>query len=383
MPLRDIAAWQAGLNLAATTGRSLGGPVGGWLADTVGWRWSFAGQTPIFLVAALIGLALLPRGPPASSKPDSAEDQDEQVPDATGTQTATTGSSLSRIDLLGAALLSLAILSFLLPVDLGGKSFTWSHPVILSLFTTSLIFGGLFFITEAKWAKDPVFPLSLLKQRNVVASYAIMICQCAAQLGLMFSVPIYFQVSQRVSNARAGAYLFPAVFGNAVGAVFSGVIIKRYPHPPDRGSVRIASHRIVNPFRTGRYKPVLLFGTLASSFSYCLLFLTWHGDTTPWEALYIFPSGFGTGIAQTAVFTSIQASIDKRQRAPALAGMYLMLQLGLIVGLAAVSATVMETVRWRLDVLLGGLGLDASTRYEVRVPYTAAVARPGLTVDFI
>lgn len=128
--------------------------------------------------------------------------------------------------------------------------------------------------------------------------------------------------------------------------------------------------------RTGRYKPVLLFGTLASSFSYTLLFLSWHGDTSPWEALYIFPSGFGTGIAQTAVFTSIQASIDKKQRAPALAGMYLMLQLGLIIGLAAVSATVMETVRWKLDILLGGLGLDASTRYEVRVPRTAIVLEP-------
>lgn len=27
------------MNIVATTGRSLGGPVGGYLADTVGWRW--------------------------------------------------------------------------------------------------------------------------------------------------------------------------------------------------------------------------------------------------------------------------------------------------------------------------------------------------------
>lgn len=134
-----------------------------------------------------------------------------------------------------------------------------------------------------------------------------------------------------------------------------------------------------NSHRTGRYKPVLLFGTLASSFSYCLLFLTWHGDTTSWEALYIFPSGFGTGIAQTAVFTSIQASIDKRQRAPALAGMYLMLQLGLIIGLAAVSATVMEAMQWRLDILLGGLGLDAAARHKVCDPCIVVSLQPELT----
>lgn len=117
--------------------------------------------------------------------------------------------------------------------------------------------------------------------------------------------------------------------------------------------------------RTGRYKPILLFGNLASSFSYLLLFFTWHGDTTTWEALYIAPSGFGTGIAQTAVFTSIQASIGKKQRAPALAGMYLTMQLGLILGMGAVGTTLMETVRWKLDILLRGLDLGSAARSEV------------------
>ena len=37
--VREVAAWRAYVNVAATTGRSLGGPLGGWLADLVGWRW--------------------------------------------------------------------------------------------------------------------------------------------------------------------------------------------------------------------------------------------------------------------------------------------------------------------------------------------------------
>ena len=232
VPLRDVAAWQAGLNLAATTGRSLGGPVGGWLADTVGWRWSFAGQAPIFLVAATIGWMLLPKGPPRSMKVDHTGNPEEHnTEDTAGSsevESETSGSSFSRIDFLGAALLALAVLSILILIDLAGKSYTWTHPVILSLFASALLFGGLFLTTEARWAKNPVFPLSLFRDRNVVASYAITGCQIAAQLGLMFSVPIYFQVSQRVSNARAGAYLFPAVFGNAVGSVIAGLIIRRY-----------------------------------------------------------------------------------------------------------------------------------------------------------
>jgi MFS family permease len=39
LPLRDVAQWRAFVNVVATTGRSIGGPLGGWLADVVGWRW--------------------------------------------------------------------------------------------------------------------------------------------------------------------------------------------------------------------------------------------------------------------------------------------------------------------------------------------------------
>lgn len=43
----------------------------------------------------------------------------------------------------------------------------------------------------------------------------------------MFSVPLYFQVTAKSSNAEAGLHLFPAVAGNAIGGVISGVLIKR------------------------------------------------------------------------------------------------------------------------------------------------------------
>jgi len=39
VPLREVASWQSYLNIVATIGRSLGGPLGGILADTIGWRW--------------------------------------------------------------------------------------------------------------------------------------------------------------------------------------------------------------------------------------------------------------------------------------------------------------------------------------------------------
>ncbi|KEZ40197.1 Major facilitator superfamily transporter [Scedosporium apiospermum] len=354
VPLRDVAAWQAGLNLAATTGRSLGGPVGGFLADTIGWRWSFTGQAPIFLLATLLSWLFLPRGHPTVHVKDIVEDTvpidddseanaiNGDLPPSTVPQQESR-SSLARIDFLGAFLLAITILAILIPLDIGGKSYAWTHPVILLIFTTSLIAGLLFFAVESKWAPEPVFPLELLQKRSIVNSYFITGAMTAAQLGLMFSVPIYFQVTQRVSNAKAGAHLFPAVMGNALGAIVAGIIIKK----------------------TGHYKKTLMMGTFASAFSYFLLFVRWHGDTNTLESLYIIPSGFGMGITQTAIFTAIQASVDHRKKAPAIAGMYLTSQLGMILGLAIVSAVVMETVRWKLDKLLISLDISEAVRAEI------------------
>ena len=39
VPLRDVATWRGYVNIASTLGRSAGGPMGGYLADTIGWRW--------------------------------------------------------------------------------------------------------------------------------------------------------------------------------------------------------------------------------------------------------------------------------------------------------------------------------------------------------
>ncbi len=39
LPIREVAQWRAFVNVVATTGRAAGGPLGGWLADVVGWRW--------------------------------------------------------------------------------------------------------------------------------------------------------------------------------------------------------------------------------------------------------------------------------------------------------------------------------------------------------
>jgi predicted MFS family arabinose efflux permease len=338
VPLREVAAWQSYVNLASTTGRSLGGPLGGFLADTIGWRWSFIGQAPVFMFALLLCLMYLPSDTKAAAASTTASD--------TPVKPAPKGSPLLRIDWLGAVVLALLILAFLTPLEIGGTKVPWTSPLIFAMFGAAGVLAALFVVVESRWAREPIFPLALFRQRDVVLSYFVTGCQTAAQLGLMFAVPLYFQVTQRTSNTVAGAHLFPAVAGNAAGGILAGAYIRR----------------------TGRYKRLMVLATICSSFSYLLLLLRWHGNTNIFESLDILPAGFGMGVVQSAVFISVQASVHPANKAAATSGMWLSTSIGMILGLACISAVVTETMKWDLNAALRASGLDEIARRKVSRP---------------
>lgn len=166
VPLRDVATWRSYVNIVATTGRSIGGPLGGWLADTVGWRWSFLGQAPLAGIAVVLIVITLPKH--TAREPELEPKR----------------SNLARIDFLGALFMALTILSFLFPLEIGGSRVPWHHPIVLSLFGGACLFGALFIVVEDKWAKEPIIPLLLFRHKELVLSFLIMICQSAAQVGV-------------------------------------------------------------------------------------------------------------------------------------------------------------------------------------------------------
>lgn len=192
---------------------------------------SFFGQAPIFLFAMILCGIVLP-----DLKPRNTQVNDEVA-----------SSRLRRIDFLGAAFLGTGLLALLLPLRIGGQKVPWISPIVLSLFAAGILLLALFVVTEMRWATEPIFPLRLLNNREVVFSYFITICQTAAQVGvsisspnifpqhlcaymilqMMVSVPLYFQVTKRSSSTVAGAHLMPAVIGNTVGGLLTGAWIRK------------------------------------------------------------------------------------------------------------------------------------------------------------
>jgi MFS family permease len=325
VPLRDVATWRSYVNVVATTGRSVGGPLGGWMADTVGWRWSFVGQVPLAGIATILIATALP-----SNSREYVESETQQ-------------SKLARIDFMGAIFMTLSILGLLLPLEVGGEQVPWSSPIIAVLFVGAIVFGLLFLATEAWVVKEPIIPLILLRQRDVVVSSFIMLLQCSAQTSLMFAVPLYFQVTSNISNGIAGAHLVPAVVGNALGGIISGTIIRR----------------------TGRYKLLVVVATLVASTGFALLVVRWHGSTNWLESLYIFPCGFAMGTLQSALFISVQAGIDPSFSAISASLLYLAQPTGNVAGLAVASVVLQGTLKQGLSQRLAEMGIQGETQLRI------------------
>lgn len=323
--LRDVATWRSYVNVVSTTGRSMGGPIGGYLADTVGWRWSFLGQVPLAGIAMILIAITLP-----PSHHQELGDADK-------------GDKLARTDFLGSILMTLSILCLLFPLQIGGDWLAWNSPIVIGLFIGAIVCAVGFAFVERFWAKEPILPLSLLRQRDIMASDLIMFFLSAGQTGVMFAVPLYFQVTSKVTNTIAGAHLVPAVVGNAIGGILAGMTIRR----------------------TGKYRSLIVGATLTATTGYLLLALRWRGNTDWLESLYIFPGGFGMGVAQSALFISIQAATDSEHMATATSTMYLASSMGFTSGMSAVSAVLQQTLRSGLEIRLHELGFDDSRKWDI------------------
>lgn len=91
---------------------------------------------------------------------------------------------LRRIDFLGAMSLALTIVGFLLILDLGGQKVSWTNPLIWIILAVAAICGIIFIFNEAYIAREPIFPLRLLVQRDVMAPYLIQALQSGAQFAV-------------------------------------------------------------------------------------------------------------------------------------------------------------------------------------------------------
>ncbi|WPH02263.1 putative major facilitator superfamily transporter [Acrodontium crateriforme] len=311
VPMHEVASYRSYVNVLSTAGRSCGGVLGGLLMQTLGWRWAFLVQLPPTILALFLVQWRL-------SLPSDAKTQKENY-----------WSKLKRIDFMGAFLLCFSIFVACLILDLGGQKVRWDSPVIMSLAASGSM-SVIMFVIWAKRAQEPIFPIKLMTRFDVVCNYLVAVVQMMIQIGLMVSVPLYFQSTAEATPAQAGAYLIPAFLGNTFGGLVAGYWIKS----------------------NGRYKIPTVLSPIFSIGCMLLCLFTWNGHTTVWQSLFIFPGGFATGMVFSSAFVGLTAELPEKDIAVASSGFYLCANIGAIAGTSAAGAVYQTTLRSGLQKLL-------------------------------
>ncbi|EXJ70854.1 uncharacterized protein A1O5_05845 [Cladophialophora psammophila CBS 110553] len=316
VPVREVASWRSYVNIAATTGRAVGGPLGGWLCDTIGWRWCFYGQVPPTILGLLLILWKLPNRTRKSVKP---------VEEASFRQ------KLRRVDMAGAVTLIATIISFLLALEFLNGDLPIAYTVVPTVLCLALT--TLFYLTESRWAKEPILPIELLTSRATLTAYLLAGLQMTAQFSLFYSVPIYFQIISGSSVGDAGLRLVPAVVGNATAGLLAGYTI----------------------LKTGKYKLLTLLGNAGGCLGYLVVLLRWRGAIHPAETLYLFLGGFASGTNQSTTFIHLAASLEQSEMAIAGTTLYLCHNLFLLIGIQFSTALLHARLRISLESGLEGV----------------------------
>ncbi|KAF8526658.1 MFS general substrate transporter [Hysterangium stoloniferum] len=321
VPLRERGTWQGVINLIFFMGSASGAPLGGILADSIGWRWAFLLQAPVTLLAFLAVLFAL------------------HVPGRTSHATSL-ADKLRRIDFLGAITLVLAVFTLLLGLD-HGSNVSWTSSWSYGPLATALVASFIFALVEStpSLAKEPFAPKHIMVNPSLLGSYLANFFAIGATMATMFLIALYAQAVNGKTSSEAGIILIPGIFSAVAGSLFSGIIMQR----------------------TGRYWALTIAAGAVMVIG-SLLIVTMAALSRTWSLTGIVAgmttAHFGGGYIVTTTLIALISNVTSDDQAVATAVSYLFRSLGSVVGIAVGSAMVQNQLRRYLAEELVGRGLD-------------------------
>jgi len=183
-----------------TTAGACGPALGGFLSDHLHWSAIFWLNIGLGVAAAVVTTILL-RRLPRHERPH-------------------------RLDVIGALLVVCASVSFMLALNLGGRSYAWASPEIIALFVAALVLGAGFY-WRLLTAPEPLIPIAVLRNPSVLCCVVIHAFGWGSVIGLNIFLPTYLQSVVGLSATDAGLSLMVLMIALNVSAGVSGVILGR------------------------------------------------------------------------------------------------------------------------------------------------------------
>lgn len=277
---RAVAIWGG----AGASGLTVGALAGGFLTATWGWPAVFNVNVLLAAIAIVAAFFVIP--------PDAKQHEHRSF-DLPGALTVSAG----------ATLLVFALVQ--------GPDFGWTAPLVLGAFALSLIFLIAFTLIEAR-AADPLMPLRLFRNRNLVSAMTITFLYMGTFGALPYFLTVLFQTVHGFTVLQTGlAFLLPSL------AIAAGTQIGE--RLATRLSIRTT---LVGGMIVGAVGTVLLAPGASVNASY--------GAIVPGMIL----SGIGQGIVWTGMWIAAATGVDQDEQGIASGMASTTLSVGNAIGLA-------------------------------------------------
>jgi MFS family permease len=274
----DRGKWIGLLNIPMGIPTFFGPTLGGWLTDTVGWRYIFLLALPL----AALCLFVIYRMP------------------------ALKQGAVNRIDLSGAVTIILASSALIFGISFAGTMYPWGSLPVISLLGIALIFGALFLKAESK-APEPFMDLNLLKNRTFMTASIAGFLSFFGMMSMNLYLPLLLQGIRGISATVSGMIITPFSLLMAFIGVPTGFIIAR----------------------TKRYKPLFVLGyAMVSAVMIGMAFFN-QGTSIYLAWLATTLAGLGLGVIPTINTLLIQAAVPRKLMGSAMAVLFFSISIGM------------------------------------------------------
>ncbi|HEY9632271.1 MAG TPA: DHA2 family efflux MFS transporter permease subunit [Coleofasciculaceae cyanobacterium] len=201
-PPEEQGIAQAVFGVGVIAGPAIGPTLGGYLTDTLGWRWIFFINIPFGILAVAMAVLFLP--------PDRA-----------------TSKLKSRtVDWWGIALLTVSIGSLQTLLEEGEKE-DWFSSVFIIILASTAVIGLVLFIWRELKTSNPAVDLRVLRHRSLAAGSLYSGILGMGLYGALFAVPIFAQSVLHFTAMQTGMLLFPGALASAVMMLVMGKVTSK------------------------------------------------------------------------------------------------------------------------------------------------------------
>ena len=266
------------------------GPLlGGWFVQVTGWRWLFAFNIPLALLA-IAAVAFFLTNP---------ERRDDRPP----------------VDVGGMMAMAVSVSSLVLATAWGGTLSPWLSWQIIGLFALFVVAAVAFVLVERR-AKEPIIPMLLFKNRNFVVCTITGMFIMLGMMGTVSYLPTYFQIVDGLAPEQAGLMTFPMMAGVLLTAVGTGFLATK----------------------TGRYKWMPIASCAVAAVGFVLLSRLTPDTSLLMTGVFLFILGFGIGLGQQILVLIVQNEFPHAIVGTATAANNFFRQIGSTLGASLVGA---------------------------------------------